>query len=405
MKVTKGVKKYQIRVDKETQKISLMDTIRTVLECDSDVAVTTLNRHIFAKDGRGASIKSRLTRIKMNAHGNKTPVTDLNTLAEVIWMLPGGKSAAYRLKSAEKIGHVLQGDLTLFREKLMMPRPEEPVTRQSIVKKALGSVDISGGVRIDRASGEASMLDVIRLVLRCHSSSEASTTINRLFAQDDSVPSIRSRTTYIKINGGGQKTPVADLKTILEMIWKLPGKASARFRQKSAETLCRVMGGDLALVRDIQQNHLTWRSVDGGEVIQQALLKPIEYKEVEWPNRVKECSVRDALVVIVGGESEVETPAGFIDVLSDTDVIEVKYYKQWKHGLGQVLAYQSFYPRLGKRLHLFAHVGDVGTSDCFALAKSVCNVHDVEVTFEEVPALDDGTSSGGTETPCHVTSA
>lgn len=393
MNVIKGVKKYQIRVDKETQKISLMDTVRTVLECDSDVAVTTLNRHIFAKDGRGASIKSRLTRIKMNANGNKTPVTDLNTLAEVIWMLPGGKSAAYRLKSAEKIGHVLQGDLTLFREKLMMPRPEEPVTRQSIVKKALGNVDISGGVRIDRASGKASMIGVVRTIVGCKAS-EASTRLTRLFAQDDSIPSIESRTAYIRINGSGKNTPVADLKTIVEMIWKLPGKASTRFRRKSAETLCRVMGGDLALVREIQQNNLAWMSVDGGEVIQQPLLKPIEYKEVEGPNRVKECSVRDALASLVGGESEVETPAGFIDVLSGTEVIEVKYYKQWKHGLGQVLAYQSFYPLLGKRLHLFAHVGDVDTSKCFALAKSVCNVHAVEVTFEEVPVLDDDICAG-----------
>ena len=156
--------------------------------------------------------------------------------------------------------------------------------------------------------------------------------------------------------------------------------------------MCRVMGGDLALLQEIERNNLTWGSVDGGEIIQQALLKPIEYKEVEESNRVKECSVRDALVSLVGGESEVETPAGFIDVLSDAEVIEVKYYKQWKHGLGQVLAYQSFYPRLAKRLHLF-YIGDVDTSTYFKLAKSVCEAHAVEVTFEEVLVLDDDVST------------
>ena len=164
------------------------------------------------------------------------------------------------------------------------------------------------------------------------------------------------------------------------MIWKLPGEASARFRHKSLETVCRVMGGDLTLLREIEENNRTLMSADGGEAIQQALLEPIEFKE---------CSVRDALASLVGGESEVETPAGFIDVLSDTEVIEVKYYKQWKHGLGQVLTYQSYYPCLARRLHLFAHVGDVDTENYFALAKNVCDGHAVKVTFEGVPAQDD----------------
>ena len=132
--------------------------------------------------------------------------------------------------------------------------------------------------------------------------------------------------------------------------------------------------------------------------IQQALLEPIEYKEAETSSRVKECSVRDALASLVGGESEVETPAGFIDVLSETEVIEVKYYRQWKHGLGQVLAYQSYYPCLARRLHLFAHVGDVDTRNYFALAKNVCDGHEVKVTSEEVPAPDDDE----TQTPPRV---
>lgn len=154
--------------------------------------------------------------------------------------------------------------------------------------------------------------------------------------------------------------------------------------------MCRVMGGDLSLLREIEQNNLTWRSVEGGQAIRQALLELIEYKEAETSSRVKECSVRNALASSVGGEAEVEPPAGNIDVLSDTEVIEVKYYRQWKHGLGQVLAYHSFYPRLAKRLHLFAHTGEAGTRKYFELAQSVCDRHVVRVTFEEIPALDEG---------------
>lgn len=276
----------------------------------------------------------------------------------------------------------------------MQPRPEvvEIGAKTSIFREALCGVNIIGGVRFDEASGNASMLDVIRMVLGC-ASGAASTVLSRLFAIDDRVTSIESRTEYTRINRKGKMTPVTDFKTLVEMIWKLPGGASARFRRKSVETMCRVMGGDLNLLREIEQNNLTWRSIEGGEVIQQALLEPIEYKPKEKSNRVKECSVRDNLRSIVHGEIEVQTPSGNIDVLSDTEVIEVKYYKQWKNGLGQVLAYQSYYPRLAKRLHLFAHIGDVDTRKYFALAKSVCDVHGVEVTFEEVPALDDDTGT------------
>lgn len=156
----------------------------------------------------------------------------------------------------------------------------------------------------------------------------------------------------------------------------------------SAETICRVMGGDISLCRQIEHNHLAWMSLDGGEAIQKALLKPVVYKEEEVSNRVRECSVRDALASFVGGEIEVRTPSGDIDVLSDTEVIEVKYYRQWKGGVGQVLAYGSHFPLLAKRLHLFAHAGDVDTQKYFELEKSVCDAHKVEVTFEEVALVE-----------------
>ncbi|CAM9689543.1 unnamed protein product [Ectocarpus sp. 12 AP-2014] len=62
-------------------------------------------------------------------------------------------------------------------------------------------------------------------------------------------------------------------------------------------------------------------------------------------------------------------------------VIEVKYHNRWKHGLGQVLAYQ---PHLssGRRLHLFAYIGDKDTDKYFEMAKSVCYAHAVNDTFE-----------------------
>ncbi|CAN0525315.1 unnamed protein product [Ectocarpus sp. 12 AP-2014] len=141
------------------------------------------------------------------------------------------------------------------------------------------------------------------------------------------------------------------------------------------------MRGDLGVCRQIEQNNLVWGSVEGGEAIRQALLQPVEYKEDGESTRVKESSVRDALASLIGGEREVETPSGFIDMPSDA-VIEVKYHNRWKHGLGQVLAYQSHYPRLARRLHLFAYIGDKDTDKYFEMAKSVCYAHAVNDTFE-----------------------
>ena len=65
----------------------------------------------------------------------------------------------------------------------------------------------------------------------------------------------------------------------------------------------------------------------------------MEYKEDGESTRVKESSVRGALASLIGGEREVKTPSGFVDMHSDA-LIEMKYHNRWKHGLGQVLADQ-----------------------------------------------------------------
>lgn len=74
-----------------------------------------------------------------------------------------------------------------------------------------------------------SVIDTLRIVLTVDSSS-ANTALRRLFETDDSVRSIKSRMVYTRINGGGRETPVTDLKTLVEIVWKLPGQTSAEFR-------------------------------------------------------------------------------------------------------------------------------------------------------------------------------
>lgn len=265
-----------------------------------------------------------------------------------------------------------------------------------------------GEIREDRLSGQISAIDAIMRVCTDVSREYASHMFMRVLEKDDRVTSIKSRIAYIQINGRGNITPVTDIATLMEVIWLLPCSASREFRRQSVETLCRVMGGDLSLCLQIEQNNMAWMSIDGGDVIQQALLKPVEYREDECSNRVRECSVRDALASLIGGEIEVPTPSGTIDVLSATEIIEIKYYRKWKNAIGQILSYGSHYPHLAKRVHLFAHVGDIDMRRYFELAKSVCDTLSIEVTFEETVieeqelGADDDASTvvdGDTEAP------
>lgn len=80
----------------------------------------------------------------------------------------------------------------------------------------------------------------------------------------------------------------------------------------------------------------------------------------------------------LGGKREVVTLAGNIDVLTPTEVIEVKPVKEWKAALGQVLVYGSYYPSHQKRIHLFGE-----TQESFlALIESHCSKFNVRMTWE-----------------------
>lgn len=76
-------------------------------------------------------------------------------------------------------------------------------------------------IRVDTATRKGSVLDVVKMVLRCDSSS-ANTTLRRL---KEDFPELGNQLTWLRINGKGQLTPVADAKTLIEIAMLLPGKA------------------------------------------------------------------------------------------------------------------------------------------------------------------------------------
>jgi hypothetical protein len=56
---------------------------------------------------------------------------------------------------------------------------------------------------------------------------------------------------------------------------------------------------------------------------------------------------------IPDAKTEFYTAFGRIDILTPTQIIEIKSWKNWKHGLGQLIAYSPAFRDRTLRLHCF----------------------------------------------------
>jgi len=93
----------------------------------------------------------------------------------------------------------------------------------------------------------------------------------------------------------------------------------------------------------------------------------------------EESYYRDKLARKLRGDTEIKTPdGGRIDILTSSEIIEVKQIKSWRSALGQIISYGHFYPRHQKRIHLF---GDKSCID-FRAAEDICKAQGVKVSWE-----------------------
>ncbi len=96
-----------------------------------------------------------------------------------------------------------------------------------------------------------------------------------------------------------------------------------------------------------------------------------------------EKKVSDDLSRECGGAREIQTPVGRVDVVTEDQIIEVKYFRHWKSALGQILAYGSFHVDKQKVLHLFTGVNEEDAArDMLHTIKAICNPYNVLVTLE-----------------------
>jgi len=120
-----------------------------------------------------------------------------------------------------------------------------------LVKMSVTGTNLIDGIRVDRATQKGSVYDVIHIV-----SGKQENYASQAFARIKKTnPEITPKCCRLKIDGKGHVTPVADAATLVEIAWLVPGKAAAAFRRKGAESVCRLLGGDLQLVDEIQRRH------------------------------------------------------------------------------------------------------------------------------------------------------
>lgn len=133
-----------------------------------------------------------------------------------------------------------------------------------------------------------------------------------------------------------------------------------------------VNGAPYQSVRSLVTYLFKHRSV----TISEADLKEL-LDELVTDEKVHEKEIQERMQKMFGGQREVHTPVGYIDLLTDTQLIESKRANGWKGALGQVLSYGKFYPNHELVLYLF---GDFPGSlqECAKLCKS----HNVKLIYE-----------------------
>ena len=101
-------------------------------------------------------------------------------------------------------------------------------------------------------------------------------------------------------------------------------------------------------------------------------------KRILSSNQVEKKIQNNLSKTLINVKTEVPTLAGRIDILTDTQLIEVKEWKRWKEAIGQVLCYGAYYPNHKKRIHFFgeAHI------EFIQLVEHHCQNMDIIISWE-----------------------
>lgn len=95
-------------------------------------------------------------------------------------------------------------------------------------------------------------------------------------------------------------------------------------------------------------------------------------------NLTKEKQIQTMLQKQLGGSIETKTISEKIDLLTETQLIEIKEYSNWKCAIGQLIAYSMEYPDKDKIMYLF----DVPDNNIMDHIKLICK--DINITVKKI---------------------
>ena len=172
--------------------------------------------------------------------------------------------------------------------------------------------------------------DVLQAVTGC-SAQNCSITYSRV---SEAFPEVLTNCSYFKFSGRGQReTPVADARTVVEIIMVLPGRAAARVRKAAADVMVRYLGGDPALVEEVAANRLRQGNMDAddparlfGQTVESEALKRKREEVIvtELEGRMKRARVQaatDVARLTLGALGDLGLPVSDRDRMLAKDII------------------------------------------------------------------------------------
>jgi Zn-finger nucleic acid-binding protein len=72
-------------------------------------------------------------------------------------------------------------------------------------------------------------------------------------------------------------------------------------------------------------------------------------------------------------------PIGAIDILTETQIIEIKVWSDYFKAIGQILLYATFYPEKQKRMHFF---GAKPKQEIITAIETLCEQQNILLTYE-----------------------
>ena len=90
--------------------------------------------------------------------------------------------------------------------------------------------------------------------------------------------------------------------------------------------------------------------------------------ELAQKEKISEKDIQIKVQKMFGGKREVHTPVGYIDLVTDDMICEVKLAKDFKHSVGQIMAYSKFFSTHQKAIYLFGNC-PANIYECYQLCK------------------------------------